>query len=69
MRSQPPLLIPMVELYLNATGDTQFLGEKIGTLEKEILFWINNRTVVINSLKGQSHKLARYNVEVDSFPH
>jgi cellobiose phosphorylase len=57
----------MVELYLNATGDTQFLGEKIDTLEKEILFWINNRTVDIKSHKGRSYRLARYNVEVNSF--
>ena len=33
-RSQPPLLIPMVAIYLKATNDTQFLKDNIGALQQ-----------------------------------
>lgn len=46
MRSQPPLLIPMVDLYYQATKDTDFLRKYYSLLEDEFNFWINNRTVV-----------------------
>lgn len=55
-RSQPPLLIPMVKEYLDATNDVQFLRETILTLEREFNYWSHeSRTVVV---KG--HKLAIY---------
>lgn len=57
-RSQPPMLIPMVESYVNVTGDVAFLRNNIDLLEKEFLFWMNNRTVNV-----RGHVLARYNVE------
>lgn len=59
-RSQPPMLIPMVDLYVNATGDIEFLRQKISTIEKEMEFWLTNRTVSVNG-----YTLARYNVEYD----
>jgi alpha,alpha-trehalase len=59
-RSQPPMLIPMVDLYVRATGDVDFLRERINLIEKEFEFWLLNRTVSV-----QGHTLARYNVEFD----
>lgn len=59
-RSQPPMLIPMIDRYINATGDVGFLQGRIHLLEKEFQFWLKNRTI---SVKG--HTLARFNVESD----
>ena len=59
-RSQPPLLIPMVDSYINATGDIDFLHKNIHLLEKELQFWLENRTVTV---KG--HTLCRFNVEFE----
>ena len=54
------MLIPMVDRYINVTGDVNFLRGRIHLLEKEFLFWLENRTVVV---KGRT--LARFNVESD----
>jgi alpha,alpha-trehalase len=60
-RSQPPMLIPMVDRYINATGDNEFLNPaRLELLEREFQFWLTNRSV---SVKG--HTLARFNVESD----
>nr|BAI67864.1 trehalase [Artemia franciscana] len=58
-RSQPPLLTPMVELYVNATGDIEFLKQNIHLLEKEMDFWLQERTVNVDG-----HRLIRYDVKV-----
>ncbi|CAG7827959.1 unnamed protein product [Allacma fusca] len=62
-RSQPPLLIPMFKIYLDATKDIEFLRSSLPTLVKEFDFWMNNRTVQITR-KGKNYTLARYNVEL-----
>jgi len=59
-RSQPPMLTPMVDAYVTATDDIQFLQDNIHLLEKELDFWLKNRTVEV---KG--HRLCRFNVEID----
>ena len=59
-RSQPPMLIPMFESYVSATGDIEFLRDKISLLEKEMEFWLENRTISVGG-----YTLARYNVEFD----
>lgn len=59
-RSQPPMLIPMVDRYVQTTGDVPFLRSRIHLLEKEFQFWLSNRTVTV-----QGHTLARFNVEFD----
>ena len=58
-RSQPPLLIPMVDSYVTRTGDITFLENNIELLEKEFQFWVTNRTVTINK-NGKEYRLARY---------
>lgn len=54
-RSQPPLLIPMVDLYFGATNDTDFLEKNIEFLAKEYKFWMTNRSISIDD-----HLLNRY---------
>lgn len=54
-RSQPPLLIPMVHEYYNATNDKQFLKDHILSLEKEFQYWMNNQLIEVNG-----HMLATY---------
>ena len=44
-RSQPPLLIQMVDVYTTSTGDMEFLRSVLPALFMEYEFWIENRTV------------------------
>ncbi|XP_012280262.1 trehalase isoform X2 [Orussus abietinus] len=59
MRSQPPMLIPMVNEYLRVTNDFQWLKENLWLLEKEFDFWMTNRTVEVEK-DGVTYTLARY---------
>ncbi|CAK9819937.1 unnamed protein product [Anthophora plagiata] len=59
MRSHPPLLIPMVDVYVQATNDYHWLEENLYLLEKEFDFWMTNRTVEIE-MDGTKYTLARY---------
>jgi len=45
IRSQPPLLTPMVYEYFLATGDLDFVRYLLPLLEKEYNFWITHRMV------------------------
>jgi alpha,alpha-trehalase len=58
-RSQPPLLIPMVDSYVTQTSNITFLRNNINLLEAEFQFWMNNRTVTVKK-NGREYKLARY---------
>ncbi|XP_072945752.1 trehalase-like isoform X2 [Epargyreus clarus] len=60
MRSQPPLLIPMVKLIMDDFDDVEFLRQHIHTMDREFDFWMTNHTVNIEK-NGQTYKLARYN--------
>ncbi|VDD96909.1 unnamed protein product, partial [Enterobius vermicularis] len=44
LRSQPPLLSPMVYEYYLATGDLDFVQEVLPLLEKEYRFWLSQRS-------------------------
>uniref|UniRef100_A0A2S2PC56 Trehalase n=1 Tax=Schizaphis graminum TaxID=13262 RepID=A0A2S2PC56_SCHGA len=63
-RSQPPMMLPMIHSYVEATHDMQFLAENIDMLEKEFTYWITYHTVDI-PIKGKDNNtiytLARYN--------
>lgn len=59
MRSHPPLLLPMVQLYYEHTKDLNFIKQHIQVMEKEFQFWMNNRTVKIEK-DGKHYTLARY---------
>nr|AGK89798.1 soluble trehalase [Apolygus lucorum] len=57
-RSQPPLLTAMVDSYVKATGDWNFL-DKNKYLESEFGYWMENHTVSVEK-NGKSYTLARY---------
>ncbi|XP_057324477.1 trehalase-like isoform X2 [Microplitis mediator] len=59
MRSQPPMLTPMVKVYLDETNDVDWLKENLWLLEKEFDFWMTNRTVEVEK-NGHNYTLARY---------
>ena len=58
-RSQPPFLIPIVDLYLNKTGDVDYVKSILNALEKEYTFWRKNRTVEVELSSGK-YKLSIY---------
>ncbi|XP_050583012.1 trehalase-like isoform X5 [Bombus affinis] len=58
-RSQPPMLIPMVEEYLKVTNDYKWLEDNLHLLEKEFEFWMTNRTVDVE-VDGVKYTLARF---------
>lgn len=60
-RSQPPLLIAMVELYFRETGDYDFLRNNIDLLEAELEYWIDTQTVTFQR-NGKSYTMLHYNV-------
>ncbi|XP_034556589.1 trehalase [Notolabrus celidotus] len=62
-RSQPPFLTLMVESYYQATKDKEFLRAALPTLEREYVFWMQNRSVAVRA-NGAEYKLNRYHVEV-----
>jgi alpha,alpha-trehalase len=61
-RSQPPLLIPMMKEYIDATQNIDFLRQSISALEKEFDFWVKNRLYTVQT-NGKSYEVFRYNVE------
>ncbi|CAG7834099.1 unnamed protein product [Allacma fusca] len=62
-RSQPPMLIPMVKDYVDATGNWTFVRTHLDTLDKEFRFWMTNRTIDV--LKdGRTFRFVRYNNEL-----
>ncbi|CAO1638787.1 unnamed protein product [Sympodiomycopsis kandeliae] len=63
-RSQPPLFIQMVDSYVVATNDTSSLPKWLPQMEKEHQFWINNRTVTVESpFSGKTYDLSHYRVQ------
>jgi alpha,alpha-trehalase len=58
-RSQPPFLIPIVDLYLAATNDFDFVKGILTSLEAEYDFW-NTKRVIEVSVAGTVHRLNQY---------
>lgn len=65
-RSQPPFLIPIVHLYLNHTGDEDYVKSILNDLEKEYEFWRQNRTVEIEMPSGGKYNLSIYAADMDT---
>ena len=55
MRSQPPLLTPMIKTFVDTTNNRGFAISCVDTLAREFDYWMNNHTLIV---KG--HRLARY---------
>ena len=64
-RSQPPFLIPIVELYLNNTGDENYVKTIVDDLEKEYTFWRENRNVEVEVSSGK-YNLSIYAANMDT---
>ncbi|CAL4122557.1 unnamed protein product, partial [Meganyctiphanes norvegica] len=62
-RSQPPLLIPMAQLYWDATSDIQFLKKITASLEKEFQWWLKNRSTSI-LVDGLPYQVFQYKVNI-----
>ncbi|XP_064119906.1 trehalase-like isoform X2 [Macrobrachium nipponense] len=60
-RSQPPFLIPMVNIFWKHTRDLNFLRQTIDVLEKEFQFWNNNRSTMV-TVDGTVYKVFQYKV-------
>lgn len=61
-RSQPPLLIPMVKNYYDATLDKEFITKHFAKLESEFNFWMQNRSITVE-FGGRNYTMVRYNSE------
>lgn len=61
-RSQPPLLSQMVRIYIDHTNDTDILDRALPLLVKEHEFFMENRTVEVET-GGKTYTLNRYAVE------
>lgn len=55
MRSQPPLLTPMVKTFVDHTNNKEFAISSVDTLAREFDYWLDNHTLMV---KG--HRVARY---------
>ncbi|KAL9952754.1 hypothetical protein ACROYT_G040049, partial [Oculina patagonica] len=64
-RSQPPFLIPIVDLYLNYTGDQEYVKSILDDLEKEYTFWKDNRAVEVEVSSGK-YNLSIYAANMDT---
>jgi len=58
-RSQPPMIIPMMKSYVDATNKLQFMIENIHELEVELQYWIKNHNVTVYK-NGKNYTLAVY---------
>ncbi|KAF7798296.1 hypothetical protein EIP86_009516 [Pleurotus ostreatoroseus] len=59
----PPLFIRMLSDYVSATNDTSILTRALPLAEKELAWWVTNRTLTVTSpYTNNSYPLARYAV-------
>lgn len=65
-RSQPPFLIPIVDLYLNHTGDVDYVKSILDVLEKEYSFWRQHRTIEVEISADRKHNLSIYAADMDT---
>ncbi|XP_014664066.1 PREDICTED: trehalase-like [Priapulus caudatus] len=63
-RSQPPLLIPIVNDYYVHTADLDFVKGILEQLETEYKFWMKGKRRVTVNRNGAEYILNRYDVEV-----
>lgn len=58
-RSQPPLLSLMVGIFIDVTNDIVWLAAHVDTLSKELIWWLETRTVMIERY-GETFEMAHY---------
>ncbi|KAF6208666.1 hypothetical protein GE061_017124 [Apolygus lucorum] len=59
-RSQPPLLLKMVDEYVDATQDFSMVEKNFRVLEREMIFWESTRKIKV-TVDGKTHDVFRYN--------
>ncbi|KAK3748713.1 hypothetical protein QZH41_004708 [Actinostola sp. cb2023] len=64
-RSQPPFLIPIVDLYLKATEDFEYVKTILPYLAREYQFWNANRSVQVN-ISGNVYILNQYAADMNT---
>ncbi len=47
-RSQPPFLTLMMREYMEKTAEVDFLRRHLPTLEREVEFWENKRSIMVS---------------------
>ncbi|EPQ54856.1 glycoside hydrolase [Gloeophyllum trabeum ATCC 11539] len=63
-RSQPPLFIHMLSSYVTATNDTTILERALPLAERELQWWLDNRSVNVTSpYTQQTHTMYHYAVK------
>ncbi|XP_050313151.1 trehalase-like isoform X2 [Anthonomus grandis grandis] len=58
-RSQPPLLVPMINMYYEFSNDKEFVQKNLPTMEKEFDYWMTKHSKVIH-FDGKNYTLAVY---------
>lgn len=58
-RSQPPLLIPAVKLYVDTVKDYTYIENNIEILEMEFNYWLTNHTKIV-AHRGKHYRFAVY---------
>ena len=62
-RSQPPLFIHMLDLYITATNDTSILNRALPLAERELQWWSTNRSISVTSpYSSKAYTMFRYAV-------
>lgn len=62
-RSQPPMFTRMVADYVAETNDTSVLARAVPSIENELQWWMNNRSVsVTSSYTGKTYTMFHYSV-------
>ncbi len=56
-RSQPPFLTLMMREYMNKTAEVEFLRKHLPTLEKEMTFWEEKRSLMVEDGEGRLHRM------------
>ncbi|CAH1388531.1 unnamed protein product [Nezara viridula] len=59
-RSHPPMLPIIMDLYFRNTFDFDFIKESIEIIEKELIHWKKNKTVIVN-YEGMEYEMYYYN--------
>lgn len=62
-RSQPPLLIHMINEYFDKTNDLNFLKAAIDLIDAEYEFWMTQKSVNYVARNGKSYVLNKYDVK------
>ena len=62
-RSQPPLLVQMVDIYFKKTNDLDFLKYALNLLDQEYFFWMSQRAYAHTHSNGKIYHLNLYNAK------